>query len=272
MDLDLVQVSLLAILQGLTEFLPISSSGHLLLPSLLLGWADQGLRFDVAVHVGTLLAVLAYFRSDIRRLLVAWFLSLGSGKSSADSKLAWLLLMATLPTGIAGLLFSDVLEQYTRSIVIVAVTSILFALLLLWSDRAGNQRQELFDLNWKQALFIGFAQMLALIPGTSRSGVTMTAALFCNLNRQAAARFSFLLAIPIILASGLLKSIEMLNGDGEFGAASEWLTLAYAAGVSALVAFFCIHYFLRLIASIGFLPFVIYRIVLGALLLAVYFA
>ena len=211
MDLDLIQVSLLATLQGLTEFLPISSSGHLLLPSLLLGWADQGLGFDVAVHVGTLLAVLAYFRSDIRRLLVAWILSLGGGNTSDDSKLVWLVLIATLPAGIAGLLFSDVLEHYTRSVLIVAVTSIVFALLLLWSDQAGKQRQELFDLNWKQALFIGIAQTLALIPGTSRSGVTMTAALFCNLNRQAAARFSFLLAIPIIVASGLLKFIEVLN-------------------------------------------------------------
>ena len=272
MDLDLIQVSLLAILQGLNEFLPISSSGHLLLPSLLLGWADQGLSFDVAVHVGTLLAVLAYFKSDIRRLLVAWFLSLGSGYSSDDSKLAWLLVIATLPAGIAGLLFSDVLEQYTRSIVIVAVTSIFFAVLLLWSDRAGKQRRELVDLNWKQALFIGIGQMLALIPGTSRSGVTMTAALFCNLNRQAAARFSFLLAIPIIAASGLLKSIEVLSSDSGLGVVDDWLILVYAAGVSALVAFSCIHLFLRLIESIGFLPFVIYRIVLGAYLLAVYFA
>lgn len=271
MDLDLIQVSLLAILQGLTEFLPISSSGHLLLPSLLLGWADQGLSFDVAVHMGTLLAVIGYFREDISRLLVAWFLSFRSGQSSDDSKLVWLLVIATLPAGLTGLLFSDALELYARSVVIVAVTSILFALLLLWSDWAGEQRRELIDLNWKQALFIGIAQMLALIPGTSRSGVTMTAALFCNLNRKAAARFSFLLAIPIILASGLLKTIEVLNSDSGLGVADDWLILVYAAGVAALVAFSCIHFFLRLIESIGFLPFVIYRIVLGVWLLAVYF-
>jgi|TARA_B100000809_G_scaffold242059_1_gene265798 undecaprenyl-diphosphatase len=271
LDLDLIQVSLLAILQGLTEFLPISSSGHLLLPSLLLGWADQGLSFDVAVHVGSLLAVIGYFRSDIRRLLLAWLLSLHSGKSSADSKLAWLLLIATLPAGITGLLFSDVIELYARSVIIAAVASIIFALLLLWSDRVGKYRKELFDLNWKQALFIGIAQTLALIPGTSRSGVTMTAALFCNLNRQAAARFSFLLAIPIIVASGLLKFIEVLNSDAGVGVAGHWQTLMYAAGISALVAFSCIHFFLRLIESIGFLPFVIYRIVLGCVLLAVYF-
>lgn len=271
MDLDLIQVSLLAILQGLTEFLPISSSGHLLLPSLLLGWADQGLSFDVAVHVGSLLAVIGYFRSDIRRLLLAWLLSLHSGKSSADSKLAWLLLIATLPAGITGLLFSDVIELYARSVIIAAVASIIFALLLLWSDRVGKYRKELFDLNWKQALFIGIAQTLALIPGTSRSGVTMTAALFCNLNRQTAARFSFLLAIPIIVGSGLLKFIEVLNSDAGVGVAGHWQTLMYAAGISALVAFSCIHFFLRLIESIGFLPFVIYRIVLGCVLLAVYF-
>lgn len=270
MDLDFIQVSFLAILQGLTEFLPISSSGHLLLPSVFWGWPDQGLTFDVAVHLGTLVAVLVYFRSDVRRLLAAWFLSLGSGKTNDDSRLVWLLIIATLPAGIAGLLFADVLEQYARSVGVIAISSIFFALLLLWADKTGMNRRELSDLNWKRALFIGIAQMLALIPGTSRSGVTMTAALFCNLNRQAAARFSFLMAIPIILASGSLKFIDLLQGDGGFNLAIDWLTLVYAAGLSALVAFSCIHFFLRLIESIGFLPFVIYRIVLGLLLLADY--
>lgn len=271
MDLNFIQVSLLAILQGLTEFPPISSTGHLLLPSILLGWPDQGLSFDVAVHLGSLGAVLVYFRSDVQRLLTAWLLSLTSDTHSDDSKLAWLLIIATLPAGVAGLLFSDVLEQYARSIGVIATTSIFFALLLLWADKTGEHRREAFDLNWKQALFIGIGQMLALIPGTSRSGVTMTAALLCNLNRQAAARFSFLMAILVILASGLLQSIEILRASSVASATLDWPILLYAAGVSALVAFASIHFFLRLIEAIGFLPFVIYRIGLGLLLLVIYF-
>ena len=270
MDLDLIQVSLLAILQGLTEFLPISSSGHLLLPSILLDWPDQGLTFDIAVHLGSLGAVLLYLRSDVKRLLVAWFLSLTRGRHSDDSKLAWLLIIATLPAGLAGLLLSDVFEQYARSVGIIATTSIVFALLLLWADKTAGHQRGVFDLSWKQALFIGVGQMFALIPGTSRSGVTMTAALLCNLNRQASARFSFLMAILVILASGLLKSVELLRAGGVSTMTVDWPIMLYATGLSALVAFASIHFFLRLIDAIGFLPFVIYRITLGVLLLAIY--
>lgn len=266
MNLDALQIIFLAILQGLTEFLPVSSSGHLLLPSLLLGWADQGLSFDVAVHVGSLFAVLAYFKLDIAKLTIAWLGSFNSSSKTDDAKLAWLLIIATIPVALAGLLLRDAIEQYGRSVLLIALSSIGFALLLLWSEYFSNRKATLKDLTWKSALFIGLAQMLALIPGTSRSGVTMTAGLFCHLNRASAARFSFLLAIPTIFASGLFTSVELFTSD----VSPPWFTLILAASISGLVAYSCIHFFLGLIERVGFLPFVIYRLLLGGLLLAIY--
>lgn len=260
MNLDYFQITFLAILQGLTEFLPISSSAHLILPSLLFSWNDQGLTFDVAVHVGTLFAVVLYFKQDLYRLATAWLLSLSSRRNSEDSKLAWMLIVASIPAGIAGLLFNQSVEQYGRSLLVIAVASIVFALFLLWSDKAGTRQRNLHEIDWKTTLLIGLAQVLALIPGTSRSGVTMTAALFCNLDRQAAARFSFLMSIPIILASGLLKTVELIT---QTGVAVQWLVLVYAAAIAAIVAYFSIHFFLQLIQAIGFMPFVIYRVLLG---------
>ena len=262
--LDFFQVTILAVLQGATEFLPISSSGHLILPSLLFAWNDQGLTFDVAVHVGTLFAVLIYFRDDLQRLVFALTLSIFQRKHSEDSKLAWMLLAAPIPAGLCGLLFASQVEQYGRSLILIGTTSIGFGLLLFVSDRRGSKQLTLADMNWKTALLIGFSQILALIPGTSRSGVTMTAALFCNLDRAAAARFSFLLAIPIITASGLLRGIQLLQADTE---SVEWLVLLYAIFISAVVAYLCIHYFLQLIERFGFLPFVIYRVLLGIALI-----
>ena len=264
LDLDFFQVTILAVLQGATEFLPISSSGHLILPSLIFAWNDQGLTFDIAVHVGTLFAVLVYFRNDLQRLVFAMTLSVFKRKHSEDSKLAWMLLAATIPAGLSGLLFATQVEQYARSLILIGFTSIIFGLLLFVSDRSGSKQLTLADMNWKTALLIGFSQVLALIPGTSRSGVTMTAALFCNLDRAAAARFSFLLAIPIIAASGLLRGIQFLQTDTE---SVEWIVLLYAIFISAVVAYLCIHYFLQLIERIGFLPFVIYRILLGIVLI-----
>lgn len=264
MDLDIFQITFLAVLQGITEFLPISSSGHLILPSLLFSWQDQGLNFDVAVHAGTLIAVVLYFRSDIQRLMAAFMSSILSRTQTEDSKLAWMLIAATIPAGLSGLLFSGQIELYGRSLMLIGVTSIVFGLLLFVADRVGSKRRALAEIDWKTVAIIGFSQVLALLPGTSRSGVTMTAALFCNLDRASAARFSFLLAIPIIAASGLLRGIDLWRADT---VAVEWFTLVYAIVVSALVAILCIHYFLKLIERIGFLPFVIYRVLLGGVLI-----
>ena len=267
MELDLFRTTFLAILQGFTEFLPISSSAHIILPKELLGWPDQGLIFDVAVHVGSLIAVLLYFRRDIVILFKAWLATCLGKPQNADSRLAWYVIAATIPAGLIGFALSDVVEQYSRSMLLIAFTSIFFALLLYVADRIGKQTLSIEKLTLKSSLTIGFFQVLALLPGTSRSGATMTAALFCGLDRRAAAKFSFLLAIPIIAAGGLLEGYELVSSQQ----ASEWGMLLYAIAVSAVVSWLCIHYFLRLIDRVGFMPFIIYRVLMGLVLFAIYF-
>lgn len=268
MGLDLIQISWLAFIQGVTEFLPISSSAHLILPSLLLGWPDQGLTFDVAVHLGSLSAVVLYFRSQVLDIALACFRQLVKGQSSGEARLGWLLVIATVPAGLAGLLLNDFVSEYGRALPIIGCSSIVFALLLYWAEKSGLGTLSLQSLTLKQAIAIGFAQALALIPGASRSGVTMMAALLCNLDKADAAKFSFLLSIPIILASGSLKGWELFSDSDTVIA---WWELSYGAALSGLVAFACIHFFLKLIKRIGFMPFVVYRVVLGAALLLVYF-
>ena len=267
MDLDFFRASFLAILQGLTEFLPISSSAHIILPKELLGWADQGLIYDVALHVGSLLAVVAYFRRDIMVLLSAWLASCFRGRHSEDARLAWYIVLATIPAGLAGFLLKDYVELYSRSMLLIAFTSIFFAGLLFVADRIGRQNATLGEMNLRSALLVGLFQVMALLPGTSRSGVTITAGLFCGLDRRSAARFSFLLAIPIIAAGGLLEGVEL--AQSEF--AAQWGMVLYGLVLSALVSWLCIHYFLHLIERIGFMPFIVYRILMGLGLLAVYF-
>ena len=190
LDIDFIRVSILALIQGLTEFLPISSSAHLIFPSALFGWEDQGLAFDVAVHLGTLSAVIFYFRKDLYRILSAWGLHILQKQASEDARLAWMLILATCPLVIAGLLLQDFVDSYFRSTIVIASTTIVFALLLLYADKRTESRQGLGSLKWQSFLIIGLSQVLALVPGTSRSGVTMTAALFCKLNRSDAARLS----------------------------------------------------------------------------------
>lgn len=267
MDLDFFRTTFLAILQGFTEFLPISSSAHIILPKELLGWPDQGLIFDVAVHVGSLIAVLLYFRHDIVVLFKAWLGSCTGQPANADSRLAWYVIIATIPAGLIGFALSDMVEEYSRSMLLIAFTSIFFALLLYVADRIGKQTLPVEKLTLKSSLTIGLFQILALLPGTSRSGVTMTAALFCGLDRKAAAKFSFLLAIPIIAAGGLLEGYALVSSQQ----ASQWGMLLYAIAVSAIVSWLCIHYFLRLIDRVGFMPFIIYRVIMGLALFAVYF-
>lgn len=264
--MDLIQTLALALLQGLTEFLPISSSAHLILLPVLLGWADQGLAFDVAVHVGTLLAVIAYFRNELRRMLNDWLGSLAGRGQTADSRLAWAVGFGTIPVGLAGLLFADFIELHLRSALVIATTTVLFGLLLWWSDRGGTRRRDEYSLSWKDVLVIGCAQALALIPGTSRSGITMTAALMLGLSREGAARFSFLLSIPVILLAGGFETHELFQQAGPV----DWQALGVGTAVSAVSAYLCIHFFLKLVARIGLLPFVIYRLILGAVLFAMF--
>ncbi len=261
------EVAVLAIIQGLTEFLPISSSAHLLLPSQVLGWQDQGLAFDVAVHVGTLLAVVLYFRHDLVKLGNGWFGHLFGKGLNQEAKLAWFVILGTFPAGIAGLAGEEIIEQYLRSALVIALATIGFGVLLGLADRCKGRRT-LQNLNWRDVIVIGAAQALALIPGTSRSGITMTAGLFLNLSRDAAARFSFLLSIPLIAAAGLLEGLKL----AETGTADQWQIIVVAAILSGISAYTCIHLFLRFLEKVGFLPFVIYRLILGFGLLVWIFA
>ena len=265
--MDTVQTILLSLLQGLTEFLPISSSAHLILMPRLLGWEDQGLAFDVAVHVGTLLAVMLYFREDVRRLLLAWFASIVNRQMSADARLAWLVVLGTVPAALAGLLLNDVIETHLRSPLVIALATIGFGVLLGVADLRGRQVRREDSLSVMDVVWIGLAQALALIPGTSRSGITMTAALALGLTRSAAARFSFLLSIPIILMAGSYKTLQLVQQTGPV----DWGRILLGTLVAAVSAYLCIHFFLRLIERIGMLPFVVYRLLLGVFLLVLFY-
>lgn len=261
--MDLIQIILLAVLQGLTEFLPISSSAHLILLPIISGWQDQGLAFDVAVHLGTLSAVVWYFRFDLITMTQDWFLSLQQRQRVGDSRLMWAVLLGTIPVGLAGLLFKDVIETSLRSPLVIAWATIGFGLLLWWADARSKHQRDEHSLDWKDILIIGLAQALALIPGTSRSGITMTAGLMLGLTRTAAARFSFLLSMPVIVLAGGLNGLELLSSE----ASVDWNALLLGAIISGVSAYLCIHFFLKLLERIGMLPFVIYRLALGALLL-----
>ncbi|MCK5893214.1 MAG: undecaprenyl-diphosphate phosphatase [Endozoicomonadaceae bacterium] len=262
--METLHLIVLALIQGLTEFLPISSSAHLILPSQLLGWPDQGPTFDVAVHLGTLLAVLAYFRHDLVRIVVDWFRSVTGGSPTSESRMAWYLVWATLPAVVFGGIFSLTgLDDTLRSTGLIAATTLVFGVLLGWADLTGKLTQSLETLTLKQAMIIGFVQAVALIPGTSRSGITITAGLFLGLTREASARFSFLLSIPVVVAASSLKILQLVFDD----VTVDWGVLISGIALSAISAFICIHYFLALINRIGLMPFVIYRLLLGVFLL-----
>jgi len=266
--MTIYEIIILAIIQGLTEFLPISSSAHLILPEQLLGWKSHGLAFDVAVHVGSLLAVMIYFRQDIVRLLLAWLAQGFSKQQSTDSRLAWWIIIGTIPAGLFGFLMKDWIELNARSALIIAITTIGFGLALWYADAKATQRKNINAITFKDTLFIGIAQAMAIIPGTSRSGVTMTAGLLLGLDRESAARFSFLLSMPIILAAGLFSTLDLVESSNHV----DWSALLYGAAFSFIAAYLCIHLFLNFISRIGMLPFVIYRLILGAVLLVFVFA
>lgn len=262
----LIQLIAIAVLQGLTEFLPISSSGHLILVPHVTGWSDLGLPYDVAAHFGTLIAVVIYFRHDVMQMLRGWCANVAGGAASAHSRLAWAVLWATIPVSVVGLLAHDLIALYLRHPLVIAATTIGFGIVLWLADRHGARVREIDSLNWRDVLLVGMAQSLALIPGTSRSGITMSAALALGLSRNAAARFSFLLSIPVIF---LATSYEILGLVGT-KVAVDWLGLSIVVLGAALSAFVCIAVFLKLLDRIGMLPFVIYRLILGAVLIALF--
>lgn len=253
----------LAIVQGLTEFLPISSSAHLILVPLLTGWPDQGLAFDIAVHIGTLIAVCVYFRTEIIRLIFGFWRSLNRRPSRFYSPLAWQLIVASIPIALIGWLAHDFVATTLRSPLVIAASTVSFGLLLCASDTLRQHPKQLRQLKWKDVIFIGLAQTLALIPGTSRSGITLTAGLSLGYNRASSAKFSFLLSIPVIALAGTYESYKILHSELPI----DWPHIMLGIAFAAISAYFCIHAFLHFIRKIGILPFVFYRLFLGAFLL-----
>ena len=263
--MDAFQAVILAAIQGLTEFLPVSSSGHLVLPQTLLGWADQGLAFDVAVHVGSLLAVLWYFRVEVAGILKDWFGSFFGGGQNENSRLGWMVIVATIPAVVAGLIFNDFIELNLRAGYVLATTTLVFGVILGLVDRYAKHTKHIADIGLRIALIVGFAQAIALIPGTSRSGITITAALMLGLSRSDSARFSFLLSMPIIAAAGSYKLLELIQSSADV----PWDLLFIGFAVSAVTAYACIHVFMRWVERMGMMPFAIYRVVLAGILFVV---
>jgi undecaprenyl-diphosphatase len=255
----------LAIVQGLTEFLPISSSGHLVLVPKIFGWTDQGLAFDVAVHFGSLAAVLLFFRQDIAALLRGGVQVLGAKVETIEARMAFGIALGTIPAAIAGLLLAGWIENNLRSPAVIVVTLSAYAVLMLLADRYGKRSRSITDVTIKDAVMIGVAQALALIPGTSRSGVTITAAMALGFERQDAARFSFLLAVPVILLASVYELGGLMLSEGPVA----WGELALAAVISSIVAYLSIDFFMRFVSRIGLLPFAIYRLLLAGAILYV---
>lgn len=263
------QAVLLALVQAATEFLPVSSSGHLVLVPRLLGWPDQGLTFDIATHTGTLLAILVYFRQDLRDLLIGFFT--GQPRSHDEHfhprRLAWAIGLGTIPAGVVGLLLEDWIETEARSPLLIAGTLIGFGLLLGLADRIGSQRRGIGEIGWREGLIIGAAQALALIPGTSRSGITITAALLLGFARPAAARFSFLLIVPISILVALRDVVVLIR---ERAGAAELIPMAIGLAVSAVAGYAVIAWLLAFLRRQNLTVFVVYRVLLGLVILAVF--
>lgn len=263
---------ILGLVQGLTEFLPISSSAHLrILGPLLPGGADPGAAFTAITQLGTELAVLIYFRHDVWRMLCAWWGCLGGlwpgarpvQPMDADARVAWLVIVGTVPICVLGLLLRGWIEGVFRTLALTAVMLIVFGLIMAWAERRGAQSRSIAALGWLDGVLLGLAQALALVPGVSRSGGTISAGLLLGLTREAAARFSFLLAIPAVMLSGGY----MLLFKREPMTAEQWQMTAAATLVAFVTGYGVIVWFMRLISRRGFGPFVVYRVVLGLLIL-----
>lgn len=258
-----LQVIILAIVQGLTEFLPISSSGHLVLVPYLFNWADQGLAFDVAVHFGSLAAVCIFFRKDIASLLFGGVQVVSGNVKTPESRMALAITLGTVPAALAGLLFASWIEQNLRDPAVIVYTLAGYGIVMALADRFGRRERSMASVGFKDAFIIGCAQALALVPGTSRSGVTITAARILGFERQDAARFSFLLSAPVIFLAAAYKFVELVS-SGEVVA---WGQLALGAMVACVVAYISIEFFMRVVTRIGLAPFAIYRLILAAVIL-----
>ncbi|MBI4940270.1 MAG: undecaprenyl-diphosphate phosphatase [Actinobacteria bacterium] len=259
-----MQALVLGLVQGLTEFLPISSSAHLRITSALLGWDDPGAAFTAVTQLGTESAVLLYFRRDLWRIVSTWLRSLVTPSLRDDpaARMGWYVIAGTVPIAVLGVLFQDAIETQARDLRLIAASLIVFGLVLGAADRVAPNRRPLEELSTPHALTFGAAQALALVPGVSRSGGTITAGLLLGYTREAAARYSFLLAVPAVLASGLLELTKIGDQSG-----TAWGPTLGAMVVAFVVGYLTIAWLLRYIATHRFTGFVVYRIALGVLLL-----
>ena len=267
-----IEAVVLGLVQGLTEFLPISSSAHLRVVGEMFGWDDPGAAFTAITQIGTEAAVLLYFRRDIARIVTSWLRSLRRRGEplDADARMGWLIIVGSLPIVVLGLLFQDQIETTLRDLRIVATALVLFSLVLFWADRVGAKRRELDRLTVGHGIAFGFAQAAALVPGVSRSGGTITMGLFLGYSRSAAARYSFLLAVPAVLGSGFFQVYEVLTGDVA-GAGVDWGPTILATVLAFGVGLTVIAWLLRYLDRGSFTPFVVYRIFVGLLILGLVF-
>ncbi len=264
-DLSWFQAIVLGIVQGLTEFLPISSTAHLRIVPAFLGWGDPGASFTAVVQLGTMAAVLVYFFRDIVRIVAAWFRSLVNPelRGTLDARMGWYVILGTIPIGLLGLAFQGQIKTAARDLRLIGWVLILFGLLLYAADRFFPQRKRIGDLNLRDGLLFGLAQSLALIPGVSRSGATISAGRALSYTREDAARFSFLLSIPAVVLSGLFEAVDIGKSDSP-----AWGPTIVATMAAFVVGYASIAWLLRWLVSHSMLVFVVYRVVLGAIVLA----
>ena len=262
-----VQVIVLSVVQGLTEFLPVSSSGHLRIVSQLFWGEDAGASFTAVIQLGTELAVLVFFAKDIWRILTAWFAGLADkSKRNFDYRMGWMVIAGTIPVGLAGVLLKDLIRENFRNLWITATVLILFSLVFILAERRGKKTRGFEELTMKDAVVMGLWQCLALIPGVSRSGGTISGGLFLNLDREVATRFSFLLAIPAVLASGLFSLPDAF--DPQAGQAASGLQLLVGSGIGFVVGYISIAWLLKFVSNHSFAWFAAYRIPLGLIVMA----
>jgi undecaprenyl-diphosphatase len=264
--MDLIEAIVLGIVQGLTEFLPISSTGHLRIVPAFLGWEDPGAAFTAVIQLGTTFAVLLYFRRELWRIAVAWLDSVRTRgqRRDLDARLGWFIVLGTIPIGVFGLLFSDQIETSARDLYLIGGALIVLGLVMLVADRVGPQTRDLESMSVREGLAVGFAQALALIPGVSRSGATITAGLFAGLNREAAARYSFLLSTPAIVLAAAFEMRKFIGEDTGAGA----VEIVVATLFAFVVGYLSIAFLLRWLARHSLAVFVAYRVGLGALVIA----
>ncbi|ANH39748.1 Undecaprenyl-diphosphatase [Nocardioides dokdonensis FR1436] len=263
--LDLLKAVVLGLLQGLTEFLPISSSAHLRIFPELFGWGDPGAAFTAVVQIGTELAVLIYFRHDIWRIASTWLRSLvrPEWRGHVDARMGWYIIIGSLPIVVLGIALKDIIEQDFRSLWIIGTTLIVLGVVLGIADRFGRNERAIKKMRLRDALLMGLAQAAALVPGVSRSGATISMGRFLGFEREAATRFAFLLAIPAVLGAGFFQLAEIPNGDNAYG----WGPTIVGTVVSFIVGYATIAWLLRYVSTRSYTPFVIYRVVLGAAVL-----